>query len=1274
MPLDQILFTFRVNDGTSNSNEIATVSITINSVNDAPSFTTPGDPAAVNEDVAGQTIASFVTGISPGPSPSESGQAVDFVIDSNSHTALFAVQPAISPTGTLTYTPAPNANGTALITYHLHDDGGTANGGVNISSPNQTFTITVNAVNDAPVAQPKAFSVQTNMKISGLTGLLAGVTDPDATNGAADPLSFDAAAPAYTTPSVTLNNIAVNTCQAAGPPATTSTVTITSAATGTFNFDPSPGMTGTCVLKYQVTDTGKGSGGNQTSAQADITITHTGPVIWFVDPNRATDGNGTLSDTSAAIGPFNKLSSANAKLGSFIANQRVFVYTGSTLIGATEVLLLQSGATPAAAHWLIGQGAIAASFDALFGINPGALPAGTVIARPSINGTRPTIRGTVNMRNNTRVEGVNIDVSGAAAGSKGLTNNNVALGAGSVLTIKDVSVTSTAGNAVDFNNAQTVNYSTSNASTSPNIVVSTTGIAVRVETTTIGADGMTFRSISSNGAPNGIILTNTGSNLFNVTGDGSNTSLGGNSSGGLIQNATGGDGATAGNGVYLSNTSGVTLRRMTINGTNQNHGIRGISSSNFTLEYSTVSGTNGTSIALDEGSVNFDNLTGTAVITSCLIEGGFEENLNVVNTSGTLNRLVITGSTFGFNSTASGNNNILIESQNAGTTLNFTLQSSIIKGARADWINASNNSSSVMDAVIGGSTVALGNTFDNLSAGFVHPGAAAGGNRVVFGAVGVQTVDIRNNTMKGSKGEAIRLRSTATGALTGAVDGRVRNNIIGVAGTANSGSTESMGIFVFVDGGGDADVAITNNSVFQYNNHGIRIDVGDQINAPSIVNATVTGNTVNSPGNLNSDFNGFHLNHGTVAADNFTSCIDVGGAGALVNNLVGSGNGAIAPNNQQFRLRQRQATTVRLPGYAGANNNDAAVVSYLQGRNTVTAGNGAASNTVPTGGGFVNSPGGAACTQPSVTAITLTERPEYFALANELFQNDNTDSNSVFQNGKADVVAMLMSSLRTARSASAPVTLDKSLSSQVVVAAEGVSDNRETEIQKTDARIKETGNQQTANSGQKELVEPQSGKSDSVGSPHVNKGVATSSANVEAFSNFRSGLSSAGIRGLKNDSGRRDVRLNHAPKRRVAKTTDVTTPGNAATQHAANTVVMQPVMPLFPVGTFPVNGTGTGFSLPPGKTTTITFKVTVKNPPNFSSPTTNKVSHQGTLSGAFQNNPLLTDDLSVAPGTTPPVRSERNRCRSVQYHNHARFIANDAGQRSGRNLYGDGRV
>src|SRR4029077_1005705 len=60
-------FTFRVNDGTTsgagnngNSNETCTVSVTVNPVNDAPTFTVPGNPAASNEDAGAQSVPSFI--------------------------------------------------------------------------------------------------------------------------------------------------------------------------------------------------------------------------------------------------------------------------------------------------------------------------------------------------------------------------------------------------------------------------------------------------------------------------------------------------------------------------------------------------------------------------------------------------------------------------------------------------------------------------------------------------------------------------------------------------------------------------------------------------------------------------------------------------------------------------------------------------------------------------------------------------------------------------------------------------------------------------------------------------------------------------------------------------------------------------------------------------------------------------------------------------------------------------------------------------------------
>jgi len=120
------------------------VNITDNDKNDAPSFTV-GTNQTVAEDSGAQTVANWATNISPG-SADEASQTVNFQI-TNDRNELFSVQPAIDASGNLTYTPAPNANGSAVVTAILQDDGGTVNGGVDTSAA-QTFTITINPVND----------------------------------------------------------------------------------------------------------------------------------------------------------------------------------------------------------------------------------------------------------------------------------------------------------------------------------------------------------------------------------------------------------------------------------------------------------------------------------------------------------------------------------------------------------------------------------------------------------------------------------------------------------------------------------------------------------------------------------------------------------------------------------------------------------------------------------------------------------------------------------------------------------------------------------------------------------------------------------------------------------------------------------------------------------------------------------------------------------------------------------------------------------------------
>ena len=139
-------FTYKANDGTGDSN-VATVTITVTAVNDVPSFTKGADQTVL-EEAGAQTAAGWATAISAGPAD-EAAQALDFIV-SNDNNALFAVQAAINATsGDLTYTLVADGNGLATVTVRLHDDGGTANGGVDTSAA-QTFTVSVTAVNDAP--------------------------------------------------------------------------------------------------------------------------------------------------------------------------------------------------------------------------------------------------------------------------------------------------------------------------------------------------------------------------------------------------------------------------------------------------------------------------------------------------------------------------------------------------------------------------------------------------------------------------------------------------------------------------------------------------------------------------------------------------------------------------------------------------------------------------------------------------------------------------------------------------------------------------------------------------------------------------------------------------------------------------------------------------------------------------------------------------------------------------------------------------------------------
>lgn len=126
-------------NGGSDSSGPAAFTINLDPVNDAPSFAAGGSQTAISV-LGPQSVSGWATGISPGPA-NESSQSVTFVVTTD-RPGLFAVPPAVSSGGTLTYTPRVLGLGVATVTVRAVDDGGTAHGGQDASST-QSFTITI---------------------------------------------------------------------------------------------------------------------------------------------------------------------------------------------------------------------------------------------------------------------------------------------------------------------------------------------------------------------------------------------------------------------------------------------------------------------------------------------------------------------------------------------------------------------------------------------------------------------------------------------------------------------------------------------------------------------------------------------------------------------------------------------------------------------------------------------------------------------------------------------------------------------------------------------------------------------------------------------------------------------------------------------------------------------------------------------------------------------------------------------------------------------------
>jgi len=211
-------FTFIANDDFLDSN-IATVNVTINPVNDPP--VPGGNNFTASEDL-------LLGGMLEMSDPD--GDPLTYSIVTNG--ALGTVVINNTATGAFNYTPNLNANGVDTFSFIAND--GT------VDSAIATATVTIAAVNDAPMAIDGVLSTAQNVAGSGT--LSASDIDGDA-------LAF---------------TIATN--------GSLGTATITNAATGAYTYTPDEGMAGTDSFSFSVND------GSLNSNTATVSVTIDAPV------------------------------------------------------------------------------------------------------------------------------------------------------------------------------------------------------------------------------------------------------------------------------------------------------------------------------------------------------------------------------------------------------------------------------------------------------------------------------------------------------------------------------------------------------------------------------------------------------------------------------------------------------------------------------------------------------------------------------------------------------------------------------------------------------------------------------------------------------------------------------------------------------------------------------------------------------------------------------------------------------------------------------------
>ena len=444
-----------------------------------------------------------------------------------------------------------------------------------------------------------------------------------------------------------------------------------------------------------------------------------------------------------------------------------------------------------------------------------------------------------------------------------------------------------------------------------NTIATTTGVALNVTNTTIGAGGsapdtgLRFRSISAgtaaSGPANGIVLNNTGAlGSLTVTG------TGGAGSGGTIRRTTS-------HGVSLTSTLSPSFTSMTIQNTGGS-GVKGTQVTNFTFVNGSIDNS-GTALGVDESNIAFNtssggtenNLSGTLTVTGNTLTNAYYHGVDIFNYNGTLSDVNISNNTItsaASTANSKGSGIRLIAFGSASTVANVTkatISNNIVSnfpsgaGIQAQGGNANAAGAAGVFGTVGSGSNIIAITGNRIA-------GASAGNRIgtqailaVVNGKGQGNFDISDNgtvanPITNITGTAIAQSSLGSAVVTSIIDNNVivANNLVGANGigagtsqTFSSADTPSL------------TVTITGNTISRTDGNGILATARD---ATGILRAKIQNNTVAAP--LGGVRPGIRVDAGNGVSLDDSVCLNISG-----NTSAGSGG------SQGIGLRKQGAVS-----------------------------------------------------------------------------------------------------------------------------------------------------------------------------------------------------------------------------------------------------------------------------------------------------------------------------------------------------------------------------